>query len=117
LPSLCWRQLVGAGFAALRATELPKRDSSGISVIGFSVGRLTSCNVSDEFRERERIAWASLEFFRHAAIIAQPKRRRIAESIASDFKLTHYLFSSMARASARSAQNVLRGACAKLHLV
>jgi hypothetical protein len=79
LPSLCWRQLVGAGFPALRSAELPKGNSGRISVIGHGIGRLTCCNVSDEFRERERVARAFLEFSRHAAIIAQSQRRRIAQ--------------------------------------
>ena len=82
------RQLVGAGFSALRATELSKRDSGGIPVIRYSVGRLARRNISDHFGERERIAWTFSEFFRHAAIIAQAKRERIAQT-ASDFKLTH----------------------------
>ncbi len=77
--SLRGRQFVGAGFAALRSTELPQRDCGGIAVIGYGVGRLPCRNIADEFGECEWIAWTFSLPLRHAKSIAQSERRRIAK--------------------------------------
>jgi hypothetical protein len=74
---LGWRQLVGAGLAALRATELPKRNSGGIPVIGDGVACLSSRDVSDQFRQREGIAGTFSLPVRHVRSIAQSALMRI----------------------------------------
>ena len=78
-PTLRWRQLVSAGSPALRATELPKRNSGGISVIRYGVCSLSGRNVANQFRKRDGIAWTFSLPVRHAKSIAQSTYRTLAK--------------------------------------
>jgi hypothetical protein len=60
--------------------------------IRLGIRCLAGSNVAYHLRERERIARAFLPSFRHATIIAQSQRNRIAVSRCPKFKLTHYPF-------------------------
>ena len=65
-------------------------DGGLIPIVRLGIEGLAGRDVANHLREREGIARAFLPSFRHATIIAQSERIRIAVSRCRIFKLTHY---------------------------